>query len=135
MISVTTKGFLNNKGLFLYGNPLQDPPLEIVKQGRDAILRYFEKKESEKFITVREAKLIFVGDGAAGKTSLKIRLIDPKGDLPKEYKRTRGIEIVDWEFEKDFTAHIWDFGGQDVYYPIHRFFMTDNSIFILLAST
>src|SRR5262249_29134716 len=31
--------------------------------------------------------------------------------------------------------HIWDFGGQDVYYPVHRFFITENSIFILLASS
>ena len=29
------------RGVFLYGNPLKSPPVEIIKQGRDAIQNYF----------------------------------------------------------------------------------------------
>ncbi|MBI9018803.1 MAG: leucine-rich repeat domain-containing protein [Phycisphaerae bacterium] len=35
-------------GINLYGNPLEEPSIEIVKQGRDAIRRYFEDKGEEK---------------------------------------------------------------------------------------
>jgi len=122
-------------GVHLHGNPLTDPPMEVIEQGHDAIARYFERKEKEAFTTIREAKLILVGDGAAGKTSLKNRLQDPAAPLPEAYERTRGIEICDWEFEDGFIAHIWDFGGQDVYYPVHRFFFSENTLFVLLAST
>ena len=122
-------------GLRFDGNPITEPPPEIVEQGREAMIRYFERKEKEEFSPVQEAKLIFVGEGAAGKTSLKLRLQDPGADLPKEEERTRGIDVTRWEFEKNIFAHIWDFGGQDVYYPVHRFFITDNSVFVLLATT
>ena len=85
------------------------------------------------------AKLIFVGEGAAGKTSLLNRLIDPNSKLPEEFKRTKGIEVREWAFKEEnnqnHIAYSWDFGGQDVYTPVHRFFITKDSLFILMAST
>ncbi len=120
-------------------NPLVNPPIEIIEQGNEAILRYFEKLEREGAETIQEAKVTLVGEGGAGKTSLIRRLLDPKADFPEEKNRTRGIHIMDWEFRKQknkkHIAHIWDFGGQDVYYPVHRFFLTENSVFVLLASS
>ncbi|MBD8349289.1 leucine-rich repeat domain-containing protein [Dysgonomonas sp. HGC4] len=123
------------KQINLEQNPLSDPPIEILKQGKNTIQRYFSRKELEEFSSIHEAKLILVGDGAAGKTSLQRRLIDENIPLPTADKRTRGIEICNWSFKDGFVAHIWDFGGQDVYYPVHRFFLTENSVFVLLAST
>ena len=122
-----------------YENPLKSPPVEIIKQGKNAIKRYFEKIEEEGVDFIYEAKLTLVGEGSAGKTSLQRRLLNKRAALPRKDKRTRGIEIKDWQFKKEkdkiHLAHIWDFGGQDVYYPVHRFFLTENSVFVLLAST
>ena len=126
-------------GLSLFGNPIESPPLDIIKQGKDAVLRHFERIEKEggkdKLEYIYEAKLILIGKGNAGKTSLQKKLIDEKAQLPDSDKRTRGIEVVDFEFEKGKIAHIWDFGGQVIYYPVHRFFITKNAVFVLLAST
>lgn len=120
-------------------NNITNPPIEIVKQGNEAIQRYFRRIKEEGFDYIYEAKLILVGEGSSGKTSLKRRLLDEKAPLPESDKRTRGIEVVDFIFHKENNAnqiaHIWDFGGQDVYYPVHRFFITENSVFVLLAST
>ena len=120
-------------------NPLQTPPMQTVSRGVLAILRYFDKIEKEGKAFIYESKVTFVGEGSAGKTSLQRRLINSKAILPSEDKRTRGIEVIDWEFKKTkgklHIAHIWDFGGQDVYYPVHRFFITENSVFVLLASS
>ena len=123
------------KGLCLYGNPIESPPMEILKQGKDTVLRHFDRIEKEGKDYIYEAKLILVGEGNSGKTSLQIRLLDERGKLPAKDERTRGIDVVNYEFEKGKVAHIWDFGGQDVYYPVHRFFITENSVFVLLAST
>ena len=116
-------------------NNISNPPIEIVKLGNDAIQRYFNKVKDEGIDYIFEAKLILVGDGDSGKTSLKRRLLDENANLPTSDKHTRGIEIVDFEFEKGKIAHIWDFGGQVIYYPVHRFFLTENAIFVLLASS
>ncbi|RZK07337.1 MAG: hypothetical protein EOO43_21605, partial [Flavobacterium sp.] len=125
--------------LSLYENPIEEPPLEIIKQGNEAISRYFDKISKQGIDYIYEAKLTLVGEGSAGKTSLQARLLDAKAELPKKDSRTRGIKIYDWKFKKNnlknHIAHIWDFGGQDVYYPVHRFFLTENSVFVLLAST
>lgn len=126
-------------GICLDENPIQTPSFEIIKQGTDAIIRFFDKVEKEGIDKIYEAKVTLVGEGRAGKTSLIHRLLDSKSILPTEEKRTRGIAIKDWEFKKQSSikhiAHIWDFGGQDVYYPVHRFFLTENSVFVLLASS
>jgi internalin A len=126
-------------GTNFFGNPIESPPIEIVKRGKAAVLRYFDQIRNQGVDYIFEAKLTLVGEGSAGKTSLQTRLMDAKAPLPGADSRTRGIKINDWEFKKDANnrhiVHIWDFGGQDVYYPVHRFFLTENSIFVLLAST
>jgi len=122
-------------GLCLYGNPIANPPLEIIKEGKEAVFNYLRRIEKEGKEDIYEAKLILVGQGNAGKTSLQIRLRDETADLPTTDKRTRGIEVNDYVFENNKIAHIWDFGGQVIYYPVHRFFITENAVFVLLAST
>ncbi|AGC75785.1 leucine rich repeat (LRR) protein [Nonlabens dokdonensis] len=123
----------------VYENSFNNIPIEIIRLGKDSIIRYFKKIDSEGAEVIYEVKLTLVGEGGAGKTSLKRRLINEHSSLPRKDKRTRGIEIRDWTFKEvknvKHKAHIWDFGGQDVYYPVHRFFITENSLFILLAST
>lgn len=137
-ISINDNKFYN-KGLKIEENPLEYPPLQTIKDGNKAIVRFFKKIDTEGTDTIFEAKVTLVGEGSAGKTSLLKRLLNTKEKLPEEKNRTRGISIADWEFKKQknkkHIAHIWDFGGQDVYYPVHRFFLTENSVFVLLASS
>jgi internalin A len=128
-----------NNCIVFFNSPLKNPPIEIIKQGNDSIKRYFDKIISEGAEVIHEVKVTLVGEGNAGKTSLTNRLLRKNSSLPKAENRTRGIKIQDWVFKRgnknNHIAHIWDFGGQDVYYPVHRFFITENSLFVLLAST
>ena len=116
-------------------NLILNIPIEIEKQGTTTIAVYLSMLLKEDDTKIYEARIIILGDGGAGKTTLKRRLLDENVELPKIDERTRGIEIVDFEFEKGKIVHIWDFGGQMVYYPVHRFFITENTVFVLLAST
>jgi hypothetical protein len=128
-----------DNGIGLKNNPIKNPPIEVIKQGNDAIIRHYERLEQEGKDYIFEAKVTLVGDGGAGKTSLQRKIIDKNATLPAGDERTRGINVYDWNFidsdNERYIAHIWDFGGQDVYYPVHRFFLTENSVYVLMAST
>ena len=65
----------NLKKLDLRGNPLISPPLEIAEQGIDAIREYFANLEAGEH-PLNQVKILLLGDGASGKTSLTKRLIE-----------------------------------------------------------
>ena len=128
-----------NSGISVANTPLKYPPLEIVEEGNLAIINYFEELENQGEDYIYEAKLLIVGKGGAGKTSLAIKLNDDKADLPQEEATTRGIEIKQITFpcesSKTFTINIWDFGGQEIYHSTHQFFLTKKSLYVLLDDT
>jgi internalin A len=139
-IPVTLEEF-EGDGIKLYENPLTNPPIEIVQQGNAAILRYFEDLEKEGEDQIYEAKLILIGEGGAGKTSLCRKLFDPAAPLPQEKERTRGIDIHPLYFDipgkegQPFRLNIWDFGGQGKYQSAHSFFYTHRSLYVLVDDT
>ena len=128
----------SDDGILIEDNPLTTPPPEIVKRGRDAVLRYFaELDEGKDFLF--EAKLLIVGEPGAGKTTLFKKLLDNDAPMPKESESTRGIDIHQFTFpvkaenKHEFTVNIWDFGGQEIYHATHQFFLTKRSLYILLS--
>jgi internalin A len=83
---------------------------------------------------LNEFKLILVGRGGVGKTTLVHKLVS---DHYKEFKRTPGIKVTDWPCDVDgeeARAHIWDFGGQEIMHGTHRFFMTERALYLILIS-
>jgi len=119
--------------------PLTTPPIEIVKQGNEAILRYFEERKKGQLIKVREAKLLIVGQGRSGKSSLRTKLLDRTAPLPEPDDTTRGIEISRLEVNMPITGeplriNIWDFGGQNIQHFAHQFFLTANSLYALVTN-
>jgi internalin A len=115
------------------GNPLTNPPIEIVEQGNEAILNYWQQIEEQGGTqTINEAKLIIVGEGKSGKTTLFHKLIDPAYTL-KPLDETHGINIHEGLVMEDgFRANLWDFGGQELQYMTHQFFLTPRALYILL---
>ena len=95
-------------GIFLASNPLESPPVEIVKQGTRAVREYFKSLEVEKR-TLNEVKVLLVGNGGAGKTSLVKRLT--KNIFNENEPKTHGVNIDDWQIEVEgetIKAHLWD---------------------------
>jgi internalin A len=83
---------------------------------------------------LNEFKLILVGRGGVGKTTLVHRLTTGRY---KEFRRTPGINITKWPVKVDgdeVQAHIWDFGGQEIMHGTHRFFMTERALYLILIS-
>jgi Leucine-rich repeat (LRR) protein/signal recognition particle receptor subunit beta len=132
-------------GISLYDNPIQNPPLEIIKQGTEAVLNYFKQIKEQGTFPLLEAKLLIVGEAGSGKSSLMKKLINNDYIIPKEgdkaLESTVGINIHEgWTFpfvrdkSIDFTTNLWDFGGQEVQYMTHQFFMTARSLYVLVAN-
>jgi len=118
--------------LELNDNPLISPPYEIAIQGLEAIRTYFADLKGETQL-VNEVKLLLVGEGAAGKTSLVKRLLGE--DFNPEEDITHGIKISSWQAEtgkKKIKVNIWDFGGQEIMHATHQFFLSKRSLYVLV---
>lgn len=129
------------RGINLFGNPFEIPPVSVVKQGKNAIRMFFEGMEQGRDY-LYEAKLIFVGEERAGKTTLSKALTDPNFDFEKmkeEIDSTQGIDIGKWNIapedfdgQNSFLLNLWDFGGQEIYHSTHQFFLTKRSVYLLV---
>ncbi len=94
---------------------------------------YFRTREARR--PLNEAKLVLVGFGGVGKTSLVKRLIHDRFD-PKE-KMTDGIAIADWPVplhDVEVRVHVWDFGGQEIMHATHQFFLTHRSLYLVVLN-
>ena len=122
-------------------NPLESPPEEILRQGNKAVFRFLRDLQEQGAQELYEVKLLIVGEGGTGKTTLWNILQNVKYPVPKQDQEpTIGIQIKEgWKFKhldhpkEDFLVNLWDFGGQEVQYMTHQFFLTRRSFYVLLA--
>jgi len=102
-----------------------------------AYLRSLEKNAEPLY----EAKLVLVGEGNVGKTTLLKALKGKQGAAPQEHEpTTHGVEIDIHGLRLPHPAqdgveiqlNAWDFGGQDVYRVTHQFFFSQRSLYLLV---
>ncbi|NJR68835.1 MAG: GTPase [Synechococcales cyanobacterium CRU_2_2] len=134
--------------LDLRGNPLSVPKdvLDSDANTRDDSDRpaakpildyYFTTRDPNEITHLYEAKLLIVGEGESGKTSLANKLITPESPLQPQ-PTTHGIDILPWDYthqDHPYRIHIWDFGGQEIYHATHQFFLTEQSLYLLVADS
>jgi len=139
----------NLKMIFLHGNNALGIPQEKLGPPRwctisskktipnlaPQLLKYYFSTYKLDKRPLNEAKLILVGRGGAGKTSLRKRLISDEFDENED--KTPGIEVVPWSLElnkEKVNLNVWDFGGQDIMYTTHQFFLTKRSLYVLVIN-
>lgn len=125
-------------------NPIESPPIDIVKQGNQGLSNYFKQIKKEKTSFLYEAKLIIIGEGGTGKTSFAYKLQDENAVMPKEDDSTFGIKVYEWVYPIETKAtkpddnilfmnvNIWDFGGQKIYKGTHQIFFSEKTLYVLL---
>ena len=131
--------------LFLHGNTSLGIPEEVlgathfnVYLGHKAadphiILTYYFAQQQRNAKPLNEVKLLLVGHGRVGKTSLSKALRGIPHD--KHEPETPGIERHALKLgarEPTITAHIWDFGGQEFLHQTHQFFFSRRSIYLVV---
>jgi len=127
--------------LSLNDNPIQHPPKEVVARGMEAMRSFFAQQKAQGKQKLYEAKLILVGEPEAGKTSLMQKLLNEAYPIPNEQdKSTVGIIVkTGWRFpyvknqSQMFTANLWDFGGHEIQFMTHQFFLTSRALYVLLV--
>ncbi|MEH2072533.1 MAG: COR domain-containing protein [Nostoc sp.] len=125
----------NLRQLELSSNLLEPLPPEIQSKGLKAILNFYGQQQETDHLY--EAKLLVVGEGGAGKTTLVKKIQDQKYTLQQDESTTQGIDVIQWKFlldnGREFQVNIWDFGGQEIYHATHQFFLTKRSLYALVA--
>lgn len=121
--------------ILLEGNDALGLPPEVLKLASpEAILEYYFRLQGGRR-PLNEAKLILVGRGAVGKTSIVNRLVHR---LFRNEKKTEGIKITEWPLRlnesEDVRLNIWDFGGQEIMHATHQFFLTQRSLYLLVLN-
>jgi internalin A len=124
--------------LQLADNPLIDPFAQMVRHGPEALRSYLFSLHDA--VRQYEAKVLLVGEGKVGKTSLVAALHGEP--FVEERDATHGIEIRPLilshpalETPATFiTLRTWDFGGQELYRVTHQFFFSRRSVYLLVWS-
>ncbi|GAM23578.1 hypothetical protein SAMD00019534_067530 [Acytostelium subglobosum LB1] len=123
----------------LQGNPMREFPMEIIEEGAERIkefcLNIIERRNVE---TWNKVRLMFVGQEGVGKTSLLQALTRVKKNKSElqvsgDTISTEGVKIQTVKNKSssiEFSA--WDFGGQQVFYPTHQFFLTSRALYMLV---
>jgi internalin A len=133
-------------GVYVPAHAPQLPDDFLQQQYAEKVYYYLTAILEQENRALNEAKLILVGEGAVGKTSLVNKLIfDTYND--KEIK-TEGINRELWRLPLGETQYetrllkesitdivrvnVWDFGGQEILHATHQFFLTKRSLYILV---
>ena len=99
------------------------------------ILNYLRQLRQNQGRPLHEAKILLVGQGSVGKTSLKKQLIH--NQFAQNESKTDGLEVEYWPIEIDenkIRLNVWDFGGQEIYHATHQFFLTKRSLYLLVCN-
>lgn len=96
---------------------------------------------------IQAVRVVLLGAGGAGKTSLAKLL---KGEKPSDsnstitlgvdYQKNQSIKLHETlpELaleESDLQLYLWDFAGQTIFYGLHRAFLHENCIYILVVDS
>ncbi len=135
------------KALFLHDNPRLGLPPEVLGPTFGEIKPFGEKDPADPAAILayylslaggarplREIKLILVGRGEVGKTTLADVLQGKP--FEKSRGRTDGINITPWTVRLKggpATIRIWDFGGQEIMHGTHQFFLTKRAIYVVMV--
>jgi len=137
--------------LFLHHNPALAIPYSVLGPGyaevygdekktavrpQDILNWYFSQREGAAQGTLRavnEVKVMLVGRGEAGKTSLR-RFFMGQEHAPNE-PETPGIALDSFALpcaKGNMTVRLWDFAGQEITHALHQFFLTEGCIYVLV---
>jgi internalin A len=115
-------------------NPLAAPIPELLQRGTPELLAYL-RSVLEAGRPQYEAKLVLVGEGNVGKTSLVAALNNEA--FVENRPTTHGIRVGQLQLPHprlatELTLNTWDFGGQEVYRITHQFFFSRRCLYIVV---
>jgi GTPase SAR1 family protein len=94
--------------------------------------RYLQAKMTGEIGKFNYARVLLLGNGGSGKTSLVKKIKEKDASIDAEPPTPR-IEISTMEMD-GITADFWDFGGQVIMHSTHTFFLSSKSSYIIVCN-
>ncbi len=125
--------------LKLYDNPIENIEIELLGgEGGgnclDLIKDYFNGLEKSGYETNEQVKVLLLGNGRSGKTSIVKSLFNE--EFNENEKSTHAVTQRILKLPTDeypgLKIQFWDFGGQDIYFGTHRLFMKHKTLYLLV---
>jgi GTPase SAR1 family protein len=139
-----------------YLDVLQIPDYYSTKDNKE-ILAYLKELKLSQEINMHRMRIMVVGPGEAGKTTLVHRILTGEFTAT-QFSRTDGISMNEWEWSPPMTSassstgatdsdgnpdaddnqnlnvrlSLWDFGGQEVYLNTHPMLFSNQTIYLLV---
>ena len=132
----------NHKAIVhLYHTTVEDiKDMSIFEQPYELVVKWFEERKLGRTQPLNEIKVVFLGDGEAGKSHTIARLMNDGGDPDHQIfdgKSTPGIVIRNKKYDiggRKVQVHYWDFGGQEIMHSMHRIFLTGRTMYVVLLN-
>ena len=122
------------KGIVMSNTVLSKMPLSILLQNRELLKDYYKSEKT----TFDEGKIIILGNGDVGKSYIVDRILNNGEKLQENHEPTvtRGISITQWKFNDmdNLKINIWDFGGQEIIHSLHRMFLTERTLYLIVLN-
>ena len=129
----------SNSGIIMNDTKVPGVDMSIFSQPQEVILQWFEeRKKANAGAPLNEVKVVFLGDGEVGKSHTIARLLND-GGAPVNFNgdSTPGIVITDKSYDigdRNVRVHFWDFGGQEILHSMHRIFLTERTLYVVLLN-
>lgn len=114
----------------------QKEPSGLTRAHADDILNYYFSRQNQGDIPFNEIRLMLVGRGSAGKTSIADRLV--KNAFNPRQAETPGIAQTEWNLRGcpggDVLVHLWDMAGQVITHSMHQYFLSHRTVYLLVLT-
>lgn len=122
-------------GIVINNTVFDKMPLSILLQKKELLNEYYKTEKT----VFNEGKIILLGNGDVGKSYIIERIINNGEQLEDGYEPlvTQGISVKQLELRNDFGTmkmNIWDFGGQEILHSMHRMFLTERSLYLIVLN-
>jgi small GTP-binding protein len=120
---------------FFITDALENPSKQAMLEGPQAIAAFYQNLEVSELIPFREGKIVLLGEPDAGKTNLLNYFL--KESFSDSKSVTRGVNIQKTHFlhaGNEYQINFWDFGGQEVQQSVHQYFLTENTLYLIILN-
>ena len=137
-LPLTTKE-RSDKGIFLHGTQVEhvEIPPDLVLSGT-ALREWLAALQPDAERPLNEIKVVFLGDGEAGKSHVVQRLMQDGAKIGNfDGDATPGIAIHHNTVklpDRTVKVHYWDFGGQEILHAMHRIFLTQRTVYVVVLN-
>lgn len=108
-------------------------PPQVRRQSAKIRNAYLLSLNTEETSPLNLVRVIFIGDGAVGKTSL-IRCLFGETVVEGDATTTPGIDVKKWKLpNSEIEARLWDFGGQVMSHAMHQFFLKERCLYVVVV--